>query len=87
MIGINKNKEGNEFILKLSNLSLSLVDDRNNKEILHASISRFAFFKLPAIYSQKLVSGILSRKKYSNFIAECIYQFDLTFVCQCSGFD
>ncbi len=49
MIGIDKNKEGNEFILKLSNLSLSLVDDRNNKEILHASISRFAFFKLSDI--------------------------------------
>ena len=33
--------EGNEFILRLKDVSLSLVDDINQMEIFHASIKRY----------------------------------------------
>ena len=35
-----KEIEGDEFILSLNNLSLSLVDDKNQVEIIYVSITR-----------------------------------------------
>jgi hypothetical protein len=35
-----KEIEGDEFILSLNNLSLSLIDDKNQVEIIYVSITR-----------------------------------------------